>query len=284
MTAPRGDAPDGLLRGGYLVRREVLDRVGSALREARTDALLVKGAGLAETVYREPWRREMADVDLVVRTADLERTLDALAGLGAEVLPVPRERRHSYATLSERAAIVRVGPAAVTVEIHTSLDKVVPHRIDWPSIFLRAAEVAGLPTSLRVPSLEDHALLVIVHAALSDLRHPVAWDDLDRLWRAGLDDARFAARATDWKLATASTVVLEAWATRHPEHDVSGVVRALGVGALRRRLVSRAFVDSAPRTNGWRWTLRQSALRDDPLRYAIGLTSYALRRAADRFA
>ncbi|MEQ9320576.1 MAG: nucleotidyltransferase family protein, partial [Polyangiaceae bacterium] len=51
----------------HLLVSHVVARIGEALEAARCEALLAKGAALAQTVYPEPWQREMADIDLIAR-------------------------------------------------------------------------------------------------------------------------------------------------------------------------------------------------------------------------
>lgn len=59
-------------------KRVVLD----LLRGAEIRAMLLKGAALAEDVYADPITREMGDIDLLVREADLEASIRVLAGHG----------------------------------------------------------------------------------------------------------------------------------------------------------------------------------------------------------
>lgn len=277
-------SPDARARAAYLVRRRVLDRVGSVLGAAGLEALLVKGAGLAETVYPSPWMREMVDIDLVVRPEELEATLAALAQPDMAIVPIPVARRRSFALLGERAVLVSVGPLAWTVEVHSDLDRIAPRPIDWFGIRARAATVADLPTALKVPSREDHAVLVVLHAVLSGLEHPQAWADLDRLWRSGVDAATVAQRCREWGLATGAAVTLEAFSFRHPEHALDDAISALGVAPWRRRLARLAL--SARPSNGpvrgIGWIAQQGVVRDDPVRWCAGVLRYAASRVRDR--
>jgi hypothetical protein len=212
-------------------------------------------------------------------------SLEALEALGHEVLPVPDNRRRSYEAHGERTVRVGVGPVHVAVELHTTLDKFVAHPIDWPGIRARASAVPGLPDALRVPSDEDHAILVMLHAALSELRHDKAWDDLERLFARGLDERLIVLRGRAWGLGPTMALVLEALEARRPAVTLKTVGRELR-GALPRRLLARQIFEHAslaPRKgSGLRWFLRQAVLRDDPLDYALGVLRFAGRRITDR--
>lgn len=271
---------------GYLVRRRVLELVGDALGRAGLDALLVKGAGLAETVYPTPWARTMSDIDLVVPPSKLDATLRALAAAGGDVVPVPIARKHSYDALGERAVRFSLGAVAWLVEVHATLDKVVAHPIDWDGIRGRAEVVAGLPEALRVPCHEDHALLVILHAALSELQHPLALEDLRHLFAAGIDRDRFVERALAWRLAPAARLVLACSLEVAHDPQQESALRALRVPGWRVALAQRLFRDprGASPSRGWQWALKQGALRDDPGAWLRGLVRFAGKRALDRLA
>ncbi|MBM4375821.1 MAG: nucleotidyltransferase family protein [Deltaproteobacteria bacterium] len=272
-------------KAAYLLRRRALDLIGAALSSVEVVGLLVKGAGLAETVYAEPWSRAMSDVDLVV-PAEVQRVcLDAFEALGHEVVPIPDNRRRSYEAHGERMVRVAVGPARVAVELHATLDKLVLHPIDWPGILARSSAISGLSESLRVPCVEDHALLVMLHAALSELRHERAWDDLERLVERGLDRNLLVERGRAWGLAPTMALVLDALEARRPTSAAAALRRelrgALPERPLARRLFERAAV-ARHKGTGLTWVVRQAMLRDDPLRYALGVLRFAGLRVADK--
>jgi hypothetical protein len=270
-------------RAAYLVRRHLLDRVGVAFERAGLAALVVKGAGLAETVYDKPWHRQMADIDLIVRVADLQPCLAALTLAGAAVSPMPPERRWSYRRMAERAVWFAVGPTRWLLELHTDLDRITPRPIDWPGIFARASEHDSFRPSLRIPCREDHALLVMLHAALSDFAHASASGDLERLWGAGIDAEALVRRAREWRLRLVSYLALEALVRRDPHALPPGMLDALRPASWRLRLARRAkdSVARGPRL-GVAWTLRQALFRDDPARWLVGLAGYGAMRGAER--
>lgn len=270
-------------RVAYLVRRRVLDQVGAIFADANVRALLVKGAGLAETVYPEPWRRTMADIDLIVRPQALAVALEALGAAGIEVVPVPPERRYSFGVFEERTALVSVGPLRVLVEVHTGLDKVVPHPIAWSAVWDRAVPVEGLPPSLLVPSFEDHVLLVVLHVALSEFEHPSAWDDLQALWHAGLDFDAVALRAKEWGLTLSLELALARLSERHAALDLAALRSNCPSSGVRSAIARRVFAHRGRRTVGLTWLAKQTVLREDPARWLFGLVRFAVLRGADRW-
>ena len=90
-----------------LLRAHVLAQIARALREIATPALLVKGAALALTVYPSPASRPMQDHDLLVRRADRDRVLAALAAAGGVVHADP-DRPLTSDFLGETAVMMQV--------------------------------------------------------------------------------------------------------------------------------------------------------------------------------
>ncbi|MSP25170.1 MAG: hypothetical protein EXR75_08400 [Myxococcales bacterium] len=275
----------GHARAAYLVRRRVLADIGAALDQRGLAALVVKGAALAETAYPHPWSRPMSDIDLVVRPAELDATLAALAKLGGLVSPVPRDRRWSFAQLGERAVTFQLGAIRCLVEVHTHIDRIAPRPVDWEGVRLRSAPMSGLPESLLAPSFEDHALIVILHAALSDFQHPLAWVDLAQLWRQGVDVTKLVRRAREWRLGPACHRALSELNAILMAPQLNACVERFNAGAIRRWLIAVAFParpQGAPRVLGLSWIARQAVLRDDPLRWLCGTTRFGVARLADR--
>lgn len=275
LPAPSVDA-----RAAAMLRAHVLSRVAPILAAEGLPVLLVKGAALALTVYPEPAARSMSDVDLLVRPAHRERVISALArsGLGR---PEPFRRAHSQAFFRETQLVARAGAAELLLEIHTSLDKVVPRPIDEAGLFARAVPAPGLP-GLLVPDPLDHLLLVILHAAGHHFDHPAAYLDMELLLRSSVDQEALAARARAWALGTATFAALSALrelgsATVRPE-----ILARLDPGPLRRAALARAA--RVGESLGAAWFLRQAPLRDDLGAFALGLGRYAAARLADQVA
>jgi hypothetical protein len=270
-----------------MLRSQVLQRMGAALQGANVSVLLVKGAALALTTYRPAWQREMDDVDLLVRPGEHDRVVEALVAAGFVHGP-PDGRPLSRTLMGETLLYAPFGDAKILVEVHTQLDKVVARSIDYAGCFARARPAPGLP-GLLLPTPEDHALLVVLHAACAEFRHPVGFVDLDALLADGIDDATLLSRAGAWQLGTALFVALSTLEALGSSHVPRVVLDALRPGALRRAALARYYsVGSYPVANGtYRpkflpWILRQAPLRDDLATWVRGVAHYARVRAIER--
>lgn len=92
-SLPRAATPVGTrlverahwLAAGDMLREMEMQRLLGALDAAGVYALLMKGAQLAYSCYPRPDLRPRIDTDLLVATADRERTGDVLRGLGYEL-------------------------------------------------------------------------------------------------------------------------------------------------------------------------------------------------------
>lgn len=287
IAAPIGDfiagraaslpAPTAAARAEAMLRAHVLDRVARLLAAAGVPALLVKGAGLALTIYPDPASRPMSDVDLLVRPADALRACAALARGGLEPREVER-RPVSNAVHGEKLFLARSGALETLIEVHTSLDKVVPRPLDPAAILARAAPLPRLP-GLFVPAPEDHALLVALHAAGHDFKHPAAFLDLELLLRRGLDRGALVERARAYRLETVMFVMLTRLRDLGSPSIPADLVARFEPGPLRRALLGRAA--RSGEGLGLAWILRQTPLRDDVAGWAAGLARYAAARAAD---
>ena len=269
-----------------LLRAHVLAQVARALRDLAASALLVKGAALALTVYPQPASRPMQDLDLLVRRADRDRILAALAAAGG-VVHVDPDRPLTADLLGETAVMMPAGSTPFLVEIHTSLDNLVPRPIDEAGLFARALPAPGLP-GLLVPSVVDHALLIALHAAGHELRHCIAMLDLELLFRGGIDVEALVHRAAEWRLTTVMYAVMSALLALGAASITPAHVAAFDPGPIRRLLVERVHPPAAaldpPRPGGLGipWILRQIPLRDDLAAYGVGLGKYAAARARER--
>jgi Uncharacterised nucleotidyltransferase len=154
-------------------RRAVLLRadlagVLAAFRGAGVAVMPLKGLALA-ALYAEAAERPMADLDLLVQAADLERAVDLLADLGYE--PVFAGRKH--------VKLIRDGKREIAdeecehpdnprpIELHPACGEWLDEeRIDltprmWAAA--RAGELAGEPACL--PDAATHWLYLLVHAS-----------------------------------------------------------------------------------------------------------------------
>jgi len=278
-------ARDPAAHAAAMLRAHVLGRLSTILREAGLNALLVKGAALALTVYPSPAARPMSDIDLLVRRDLEERVLGALTRAGCAAHPPPRRplTRH---LLGETPLTMTSGATTSTIEVHTSLDKIVTRPIDQRALFARALPAPGL-AALCVPAPEDHALLIALHAASHAFAHPIALLDLELLLRGGLDLAALAQRARAWRLETVMFIAMSALRELGAASVRDAHVAAFDPGPLRRATVRRfraraAQLAEAPPL-GLPWLIGQTLLRDDLGAWALGLTRFAALRGVERF-
>src|SRR6185369_12564236 len=134
----------------------------------------------------------------------------------------------------------RAGAMVMLVELHTALDKIVPRPIDAGALIARSSPAPGLP-GLRVPSPEDHALLVALHASTHAFHHPIALLDLELLLRRGLDLDELARRARAFRLDTVMYVAMTTLRALGAASVCDAHVRAFAPDPVRRSVVDRLY-------------------------------------------
>ncbi|MDQ6828632.1 MAG: nucleotidyltransferase family protein [Gemmatimonadota bacterium] len=206
ISATLGEALRGLRRRATILQME-RDFVLGQLARSNVPAVVLKGAGLATTVYDEPVEREFGDIDLLIPRANLETAVAALAAqrylhAGSEHAE-EGYREHHFHLRMQRAA----GPL---IELHWGLTASrEPFSLD-PLAFLAGA-VRGDAVA-RVPG-PVHALMHIVtenaRDAFNRLNRIV---DVDRIITVypSLDwsEAIALADASDLRAALALSVAL----------------------------------------------------------------------------
>lgn len=272
----------------FLLVSHVLAGLGRALDAARCDALLAKGAALAQTVYPQPWQREMADIDLIARPGEVDRVLGALEAGGLIVEPRSSERPITTDQLGERRTIMRFGGINMAVEVHSRLDKVVGRSVDYAAMFRRAVASPTNPR-LLLPDPIDQILLVVIHLSNSDFDHDVGWVDLELLLRGHIDVDELLRRVRGAKLETAMWLSLLSLEALGSSSVPARVLRVLEPSTVRMRALSKRFRPGAfpPRQagnapTGWSWVVAQTPLRDDLVRWALGIARYATSRTIER--
>ena len=201
------EAASALKRAYYVAaaRHAVLSAsLGTALRALKTakiETMVLKGAALAETVYPSPACRPMTDVDLLVRPEDLRAADRALAGLGYRAVDgraeaIDPDLPASLSTLEYQAE----DPIAPPIHLHWHLvNTSVPveayrDRIDLGEVWAEALpfRVAGAET-LRMAS--HHLIVYLCEHALRPAHafyKPAHVTDLARVIAGGLETADWA--------------------------------------------------------------------------------------------
>ena len=165
-------------------RRAVLfemkrDQVVTALQKAGTRPVVLKGAAIASTLYREPFERDVEDLDLLVGQEGLERAVRALEAEGY-VSPPPEEsrayRRHHFHIPLDH-------PDSHAVEIHWALSRATaPFQLDSKEVLAQSIrlEKVGQP-DLLLPRPEHMLLHLVLQNLQEGFSRLARLVDIDRL-------------------------------------------------------------------------------------------------------
>jgi len=187
------------------------------LARAGIEAIVLKGAALAEGVYRNPALRPMGDLDLLVRRAEVEPARRVLAARGFEL---GRAETHPGALVEHENEILlwKPGRVRVDLDLHWSLIDSPFHQQRTPEEWFwqtaRAAAIGGAPA--RVLGAEALVLHLCAHLALHHGGTGLLWwNDIAEVLAAegaDLDWGELAARAQDFGLLLPVRQVLAALA------------------------------------------------------------------------
>lgn len=145
-----------------LVREPELGRMLDAFAAAGVDALLVKGAQLAYTVYPRPELRERLDTDVLIPRATRDRAHKTLTDLGyvanASVsgeLAIPQQ---SYAKLADGVQV-----HAVDVHWRIACPQAFAHVVDYGELWASSRPIPRLGKNARGPGAMHALLIACVH-------------------------------------------------------------------------------------------------------------------------
>jgi hypothetical protein len=271
---------DALRRHAAIVQLE-RDRILAVLRGAGLDAVVLKGAGLAQTVYREPAERPISDLDLLL---PLEHIDGAIAALSAKGYRPPESTAVTAAYRAHHFHVRVQRPSELIVELHWGLtQRREPERLDATAFLVESVSVAHVPPH-RVPRAELALLHIVVEQVRDGFSRLLGVVDVDRIVAASPDmDWRYLiahARAgdIDGALALALALSRALLGTTVPD-EVRRELRPVAVLSPVRSLLAQRAQTSASWARLLRvWLLprhsRQSALRellraesDDPLEW-----------------
>ncbi len=228
-----------------------LVELGSALEECGIRAVVVKGGALAFHEYPYRGMRRFGDLDVLVHPSNRDAGCKALESLGYEwqsdCLGHSREyllENHYHWSFARKDSIL--------VELHWDLAPAAAGvKMDVPGILERSvAPLDGSARKFRVPSAEDHLLILAVHTARHQLMVPL---------RSYLDVAALlsAHPTLDWDVA---------WARAEGANAAADLAVMLGV-VEHLGLVSLPSAATAP--------IRKHRLPiADLARYAVEWSSY----------
>jgi len=144
------------------LRHRELVRLIAAFASAHIDILLLKGAGLAYTVYPAPHLRPRDDTDLFIRRDDLGRAGQALADCGYARVEEPDAELAStqrHYTMDDGARLRHI------VDLHwrIAIPRVFADALAFDEMWPRAIVVPSLGEAVRTCGLADALLLACVH-------------------------------------------------------------------------------------------------------------------------
>lgn len=231
---------------------EVLVSTLQALTAAGIDAMPVKGLVVAEQLYGDLGARPCADLDVLVRPADLPVAREVLRGEGFAQRAVPRYKAlvHQF----HDPAWQRVqGPEHIRLELHWALWADSARRMGTDGLWQRAVDATLLDQPIRILSPEDTLLHLSIHRTRSALRLRWVVDVAELLRRHGttLDWSAYEERAAQAGARTASAVVLTLARDLLDAPVPAGIMARLAVGQPKRAILEwtcgrRALFRAAP--------------------------------------
>ncbi len=274
--------------GDTELHRQELRLVLTALNRANLTAVAFKGAALAYTVYSDPACRLMGDLDLWLGSAEMAQAQAALEAVGYRfVAKVDRP----LALMEMHSGEIRLhgsGGAADLVELHFGvfagewLRRVAC--VDEAAIRARCQPIELAACPAWTLALEDHLVQVAIHNAinhqlsLSAVRSLV---DIALLARhAPLDWPVIVQRAREWRVATATWLILSLAVELCGLTEAAEAARQLAPSRLRQKLIglfanARALVDLRDLSKS-RWRYVYLLLMVDRQRDAVKLVYRAL--------
>jgi hypothetical protein len=160
-----------------------LQDVLTAFRASGVEAIVLKGAALAETVYGHIGLRPMCDIDILMKPENTDAVGAILLGLGYRPAP------------NNPAAYIKTDTLPVMVDVHTALAHLNDDEMNRVWREAKDAVIAGVPA--RILSCEDTLVHIIRHMSFAHGFVSEKWlRDIDRL-------ARHYRREIDWKTVIA---------------------------------------------------------------------------------
>ena len=155
------------------VREGELRRLLAAFADVGADVLLIKGAHLAYTVYRDPALRPRNDTDVLVRPGHQSTARRALEALGYE-----RQPAITGAAVQGQTIFEHPGVPATVLDVHWRLAApiVAADLFDFSQLWRRAECIPRLGTAARAPHRLDAIAIAAVHLVA---HHP---NELGLLW------------------------------------------------------------------------------------------------------
>jgi hypothetical protein len=164
-----------------------LERISAGLLAADVPMIVLKGPGLARTIYAQPRLRPYNDLDLTVREEHEARAVAALSACGFTEVPYAAEeaRRAHAGHAHDEAAFHRIFVSndwRRTVELHLDPLQLGLRPTAEAARWRRAVDVPGLSGALMLCP-EDQIVQLSVHAQKHGFSRLIWLKDLDLLLR-----------------------------------------------------------------------------------------------------
>ena len=231
--------------GDTELHRRELHSVLTALVAANLQPVVFKGAALAYTVYPDPACRLMNDLDVWIEADEMARARAALHAVGYRFGYKPDRPPALMETHNGEVRLYGPDSAAGLVELHFGvfagvwLQRVA--RVNEAVIRARCQPVEAAGVRAWTLSPEDHLIQVAVHNAvnhqlsLSALRNIV---DVALLVRhQPLDWVAVVQRAREWRVATATWLVLSLAVDLCGLTEAAEAMQQLAPSRLRQKLI-----------------------------------------------
>ncbi len=274
--------------GDTELHRQELRSVLTALARANLTPIAFKGAALAYTVYPDPACRLMGDLDLWLSAPEVFQAQAVLEATGYCYDPKVDRPLALMEIHSGEIRLYEPNGATGVVELHFGvfpgewLRRVA--RVDEAAIRARCQPVELVGCSAWTLAHEDHLLQVAIHNAinhqlsLSTVRSLV---DVTLLARhTPLDWPAIIQRAREWRVATATWLVLSLTVELCGLAEVADAARQLAPSPLRQKLIglfanAQSLVDMRDLSKS-KWRYVYLLLMVDRKRDAVKLVYRAL--------
>jgi hypothetical protein len=174
--------------------------------------MVLKGAALYLDVYNEPDERPMADIDVLIRPADVERAMPLLESLGLHRgQPAFREDFFPkyYYEVEYRVGLL----SAFEIDVHVRPFRVMRYSRTMPdeAFWDRATPVQFGEATVLVPSAEDMLIHLAVHSAIHGNLDPRWLTDIEKFCSdRDLDWEQLLDRVRRWRLSVAVSSAFDA--------------------------------------------------------------------------
>lgn len=141
-------------------------RVGAALSDAGVDLMILKGAYLAESLYKDPGLRPLSDIDILVHESDWPRIYGILQAMGYNPLEGKSlmQLPSKLARFDVQSHLQFVNGDGVCLEFQFDLYTIGIGMLDIGGVWSRAVDAEVNGVKVKVPGPEDNLLHMIVHA------------------------------------------------------------------------------------------------------------------------